>query len=47
MTKTVPKVLSLTLPAQIGVMKDNLAGWRTKTEGTMQFVEDQSPELFT
>ena len=32
---------------QIAVMKDNLGAWRTKTETTMQFVEDQSPELFT
>lgn len=43
-TWAIPHALDM---AQIGVMKDHLAGWRTKTEGTMQFVEDQSPELFT
>jgi len=32
---------------QISVMKDNLGSWRTKTETTMRFVEDESPELFT
>lgn len=32
---------------QITVMKDNLAAWQNKTETTMKFVEDQSPELFT
>jgi len=32
---------------QIAVMKDNLGAWCTKTQTTMQFVEDQSPELFT
>jgi len=32
---------------QIAVMKDNLVSWKVKTEETMKFVEDQSPELFT
>jgi len=32
---------------QISVMKDNLVDWRNKTETTMRYVEDQSPELFT
>jgi len=32
---------------QIAVMKENLGAWQAKTGETMQYVEDQSPELFT
>ena len=43
-TWAIPHALDM---AQIAVMKDNIGDWRTKTEGTMKFVEDESPELFT
>lgn len=43
-TWAVPHALDMD---QIAVMKDNLADWQAKTETTMQYVEDQSPELFT
>ena len=32
---------------QITTMKSKLGDWQEKTKGTMQFVEDESPELFT
>ena len=32
---------------QIATMKDKIGDWQEKTKGTMQFVEDESPELFT
>merc|ERR1712070_882483 len=32
---------------QIAVMKDNLADWQAKTETTMQYVGDESAEIFT
>jgi 26S proteasome regulatory subunit N9 len=32
---------------QISVMKDNLVSWRDKTQTTMEFVGDESAEIFT
>jgi len=43
-TWAIPHALDM---SQILVMKDNVVFWRQKTETTMQFVEDKSPELFT
>lgn len=43
-TWAIPHALDM---EQIAVMKDNLVEWQEKCTTTSQFVEDQSPELFT